>query len=101
LYIYLLDLFCCTGSKLFHQIHAPHVAHSLDQNQTSLLSKYQVGGGLFKRNKPLEYAMELAMLDKSSPTFTSNEKFYQKNMMNDQYEGFLVHKDPKKFVETV
>merc|ERR1712126_115288 len=33
----------CTGSRLFHQIHAAHVFHSLDHNQTSLLSIYQVG----------------------------------------------------------
>jgi len=91
----------CSGSRLFHQIHAPHVFHSLDHNQTSLLSIYQVGGGFFKRNKPLEYARELAMLEKSSPAFASNEKFYQKNTMNDQYEGFLVHRDPQKMMETV
>ena len=59
-----------------------------------------MGGGFFKRNKPLQYHTELSMLNKSSFSFSSDEKFYDKKM-RDEFESFMVFRDPRKMIETV
>lgn len=92
---------CYTGSRLFHQIHAPHVFHTFNNNQTSLLSIYQVGGGFYKRDRPLQYQSEVKQLMKSSPTFGSDEKFYQCKMKDEYDRGFMLFKDPEKMMQTV
>jgi len=86
---------------MFHQIHAPHVLQTIDNNQTSLLSIYQVGGGFYKRDRPLQYHMELKMLMNSSPTFGSDEKFYQRKMKDEYDRGFVLFRDPVKMMDTV
>ena len=44
--------------------------------------------------------MELGMLNKSSCSFNSGQKFYDKKM-RDNYESFMVFRDPQKMIETV